>query len=160
MTYSNQNPPERKPNTTQMWIVSFAVSILCCAVFSAIIFYYLGGFGKTLVTIDNRLANIEARAMLGAVPPPPPLSTTVTVTPPEPAPEPQVPSAAPIDHPPPVTPPSVAEPSAAAPVPEAPSSNAPLGALVGGTTTGTPTPAEPKAGEPEPIVPPAPASTP
>jgi hypothetical protein len=118
-----EEPPreERKGVVVQMWLVSLGISIFCCAIFSALIAFYIGDLSKTLLSIDVRLASLETRPA-----PLPPTAMAPPVAPPAPA--------APIDVP----------PAAPAPVPEAPSvtpPGAPAADIPSAAPSGEPAPA-------------------
>jgi hypothetical protein len=133
MTMMEEPPREqRRSMVTQMWIVSLGISVFCCAIFSALIAFYVSDLGKTLNTIDSRLANLEVRGSMMAP----------VVAPRQPPAVIDVPSAAPVVPETPPAPLPVETPSAApAPVPEAPPAPpAP--------------PSAPEAGAPEPLTPP------
>ncbi len=133
----------------QMWLVSLAISVFCCALFFAFLSMYVADISGMLMRIDERLANIEQRANMvanmpppilvhpvqapltppAAIPPSPPAGETSEATPPSPPPPGATPSTAPetpaVAVTPPVTPPELPAPSAPAPAPAAPPSPAP-----------------------------------
>jgi hypothetical protein len=142
-----EEPPreERKGVVVQMWLVSLGIAVFCCAIFSALIAFYVGDLGKTLLSIDTRLANLEIK---------PPVATPLATMPmPVPVPAPSsaldAPTAAPtVTTPVVVTPaPEIVPPSAPAPVPEA---TAPVVAPSGSAADQIPA-AAPATGAPEPI---------
>ena len=59
---------QRRGVAMQMWIVSLCISVFCCAIFSALVAFYVGGLGKTLNAIDSRLANLEVHGTMPANP--------------------------------------------------------------------------------------------
>ncbi len=66
--------------TVQPWIVSLGISVLCCALFFAIMSNYVTKLNEALDKIDNRLALMEARASaLASAPAPSPSPAPLTV---------------------------------------------------------------------------------
>jgi hypothetical protein len=78
----------REQNNKRVWAVSLGISVFCCVIFSGMIVYYVSTLGKTLNTIDNRLATLESRGVLPSLPP-----SAAAV----PMPEIDMPSAAPLE---------------------------------------------------------------
>lgn len=126
-------------NTIQPWIVSLGISVFCCALFFAFMSSYVGSINKSLSQIDERLANMEARALAAAsAPAPVPAVAVPVVVPAVPAP--------PVDAPSGVTGSGV--PSAAP---------APTPASVP-TTEGGPTPLAPQPEATSPVLPAVPVA--
>lgn len=110
----------------QMWVVSLAVSVLCCAIFSAMISYYVTEIKRSMRSIDDRLARMErnsiaANLLQQPIIAPIKVQPVAPPTPVEPPPAPSAPNAAepisatPTQQPPapePVAPPAVAPPPA------------------------------------------------
>lgn len=96
---------EGKNGATQMWMVSLAISVFCCALFFAFLSMYVSDVSKTLASIDERLAGIEQKVnAAGLVPPPAPAVNIPTqlppaaiqpIAPPAPLPEVEVPGTEP-----------------------------------------------------------------
>jgi len=81
MTEDKQNA-ERKSFIIHMWLISLAISVLCCALFSMMTSFYVKDLNRNLAEINSRLAGIEARTL---VIPQSPVATTPAPQP-EPAP--------------------------------------------------------------------------
>lgn len=96
-----------KNGSTQMWMVSLAISVFCCALFFAFLSMYVNDVSKTLASIDERLANIENKTGLANLVAPP--STPVAI------PAPPAAEIQPVGSPVPIEAPVPAETPAAAP---------------------------------------------
>ncbi len=58
---------DRKNMITQMWLISLAISVLCCALFLMLTSFYVTDINKNLAMIDMRLSSIESHTVVAPV---------------------------------------------------------------------------------------------
>jgi cytochrome c-type biogenesis protein CcmH/NrfG len=65
MSENQNNSPDRKGFIIHMWLISLAVSVLCCALFSMLTSFYVKdinrNFDENLSRINDRLAAMEVQ---------------------------------------------------------------------------------------------------